>query len=110
MRALAIAVSFFAAVLLVPAAAQATHPVVCDWDDVPCIVDCLLFHDPCGITNPPDPFPLTGRCGGDEVGTVVFVLGEPVDACFDVDLGACPPPFVGVVVYLDGQPHGVCVA
>lgn len=108
MRALVLALSLIATALVLPASAQASH-ITCEWDDVVCIATCVAVHDPCGVETPPEPLD-TRPCGGsDDVGAVVVVLGRAVDGCVGFQVEPCPAPFTGVIVSVDGQPHGVCV-
>jgi hypothetical protein len=107
MRALLAALALATAVLAVPAPAQAFP--TCDWDDVVCLADCLATTGgPCGWQQPPDPL-ATQPCGAGGLGSVLVVLGHPVAACVSAGAGPCPEGFTGVVVTLNGQPHGLCV-
>jgi hypothetical protein len=93
-RLLAITAILLSALLALPAV-QAYHPKTCRWDDTPCVVDCILFHDPCGIdiSGSEDCPPLSPH-----LKLPVCVRTEP-----------CPEPFIGVIVSVEGQSHGVCV-
>ncbi len=107
MRTLGFAILLASGLLALPAPAQASH-ITCDWDDVVCLATCIAVHDPCGWENPPRPLERE-PCGSGERGADLTVFGEPLDACVGLRTEPCPPPFTGVVVYVEGQPHGVCV-
>lgn len=93
-------------IAFVPAPAQANP---CQIDDAPCLAECLLFGDPCGIYNP---HPGIVPCPAGETGAGLDTSSHTVYACVTVPTvtaASCPGTELGIVLIVNGQPTAVCL-